>query len=92
MSSVCRPDRVADRNGDGDGDGDVVGDEDGVGALPKSCSWAQRKRERDLRERREGIGVNMLLAGHAGEQESKRLGLQLAANNQNLLPISLCLD
>lgn len=90
MSSVCRPDRVADRNGDGDGD--VVGDEDGVGALPKSCSWAQRKRERDLRERPEGIGVNMLLAGHAGEQESKRLGLQLAANNQNLLPISLCLD
>lgn len=44
------------------------------------------------RERREGIGVNMLLAGHTGEQESKRLGLQLAANNQNLLPISLCLD
>lgn len=89
MSSVCRPDRVADRDRDRDGDGDVVGDEDGVGALPKSCSWAQRKRER---ERRKGIGVNMLLAGHAGEQESKRLGLQLAANNQNLLPISLCLD
>lgn len=43
MSSVCRPDRVADRDGDGDGDGD----EDGVGALPKSCSWAQSKREKE---------------------------------------------